>query len=114
MRIFKTLALLFICFSLLMGGVASAAMPCCMGKNMSQMQMDNSKSDMPCHKDTSNGDTKNHNSCEKCKNCVATSAVISSQENEVITFTSIHHNEPITGFVSHNPNGIYSPPKHIS
>lgn len=114
MRILKTFALLFICFSLFAGGMASAAMPCCSGNSMSQMQMDKGKSDMPCHKDASKQDTKNHNSCEKCKSCAATSAVISDQEHYAVVFTSVNHNESITGFVSTEPGGIYSPPKHIS
>ena len=98
-----------------MSGVASAAMPCCSGSGMSKMQMGNGKSDIPCHQNsTKKNDTKNHNSCEKCKNCVATSALMPGQENNSVPFTNVNHNESVSGFVSHEPSGIYSPPKHTS
>lgn len=113
MRIFKTFILLFICFSLPMGG--AIAMPCCSGNSMSQMQADNGKSDIPCHQvSTKKNDSKNHNSCEKCKSCAATSAIISTDEHFTITFTNTNHNEYVTGFISYNPVEIYFPPKRIS
>ena len=115
MRILKTLAFLFICCNLLIGGVVSAAMPCCQARDMSQMHLEKGKSDTPCHQDSKkNNNFKNHNGCEKCKNCLNTSALISDHDNQAINFTHVNHNESVSRFISHQPSGIYSPPKHIS
>lgn len=118
MQIFKVITLVVICFSLIFGNVANAAMLCCMAKNTpltAEMKMD-SKAEMPCHKTAEETDKKmQHNkSCANCKNCVSINALIVPQPIYGIKFANIIHSVPIIRFVSIEPSDIYSPPKQIS
>jgi hypothetical protein len=115
MRLLRIFTLLFICFSLFTGGVASAAMPCCIAKNASQIQAAKNKSDMPCHqKSKKESDSKTYNSCEKCRNCIATHVLISTHENYLVTSINVIHSDLLEASSSCDPDAIYSPPKHIS
>lgn len=114
MRILRLIALLFVCFSLPLNAMASSAMLCCKLKGVEQMQVDKGLSGMPCHKDASKSDSKHLNFCEKCQNCVATNAIMSSQGQYAVTFIPIHHGEYAIGFISYRFGDVYSPPKPIS
>jgi hypothetical protein len=111
MRFFRVTSLLFICFSLLVGGMANTAMPCCMKQSGAAMIH---KDAMPCHKDSSKKEAKSHFSCEKCRTCLGTSAIITPNTHHSIAFTAVTHQKSATGFTSHDPGELYSPPESIS
>lgn len=114
MRVYQTIAILFICFSLFAGGMANTAMACCMQpSSVEQMQVDKANVDIPCHKEASKKDDKTQKSCEQCRACLGANAVISQNIPYSIAFVAIAHDESITGFTSLDPDGIYSPPKAI-
>lgn len=118
MHTLKTFALLFICLSLFAGGMAQAAMPCCMSNaDMSKVQMDDGKSEMKCHKQASKADIKKQSSCAKCAkctHCASVSAFLNTPSDVVSYAENTGYNLYSTGFSSNYPNQIYSPPKIIS
>jgi hypothetical protein len=111
MKIFQFITLLFISFSLFFSSLANATMPCCMVK-ASQMQMDSSKTEMPCHKTEKTDKQSGHNkNCDFCKTCLNINAVVSSQTVYEVNFANISYNVSVNSFASVLPDGIYFPPK---
>jgi|GEM_PF-6713310 len=117
MSIFKVIALLCICSSLIFGNIANAAMLCCVVKNQhnAQMQMDN-KSEIPCHKTAEKSDNKvsHYKSCVNCKYCVSANVIIFTQPFHQVAFANIKHSILVNTFSSVTSENIYSPPKQIS
>lgn len=115
MRIFKMVFLLFVCLSLFAGGMANAAMTCCVQPSaMATMQVEKASADMPCHQQDSKKTTQSNNACEKCEKCVATGAVLPSHRHDAISFPDASPGETVASFVSITPRAIYSPPKRLS
>ncbi len=120
MAFLRTISLLFVCFSLLVSGVANAAMPCCMmGKDApaAEMQMDGDK-DMPCHEtankaaDTGEQQAMDCSDCD-CTHCVSTSALINHQSvtDSTVSGVRVYTTQSIH---SRQPDGVFQPPKRIS
>lgn len=116
MAILRTMSLFFVCFALLAGNVANAAMLCCMTdaeQPKAEMQMDGGM-DMPCHK-AAKSDSQDTASCDgcDCQHCVKISALSQHQSAEdfavsgitVFTTQSIY---------SRQPEGVFQPPKQLS
>lgn len=114
MRIFKALALLFICFSLTTGGFANAAMKCCAQSDMATHMADNNNTSMPCHKSMSGKQDNHFKTCEACKTCINISAVLSYNFSYTPAFANITHIMPVNNFLSVEPTGFYTPPVSIS
>lgn len=119
MSILKTISLLFVCFALVTGSVANAAMPCCMKMDSSakQMQMDDnadSNMDMPCHQKAEK-DTKTKADCKgcSCMHCVKMSAMPEqpSAAGEVASSVQTFGTQSVH---SCQPEGVFQPPKQLS
>ena len=118
MAIMKNIAAFFVCFALLVSGVANAAMPCCMtdaDQPKAEMQMDHGGMDMPCHETADNDQQDSSNGCSgcDCQHCVKMTALpehptvkeVLASNVRAYTTQSIH---------SRQPEGVFQPPKHIS
>ena len=117
MKIIKTISVLLICLALLVSGVVSAAMPCCMtnpDQPNSNIQMDHTDMAMPCHKtaDSNHQDTTNCDSCD-CQHCVNIGALLQYPFVKDIAVSSVAPFD-IESIYSYQPEGIFQPPKLIS
>lgn len=118
MAVLRTISLLFVCFALLAGNVANAAMPCCMtdaDQSKAEMQMDHGDTDMPCHETADNDQQDSSNGCSgcDCQHCVKMTALPpqTSAQGEVASSVKTFGTQSIH---SRQPEGVFQPPKHIS
>lgn len=114
MGVLRAISLLFVCFALAAGGVANAAMPCCMETDSSagQMRMDavaGGNMDMPCHQAAEKADCKE---CG-CMHCVKMNAVPEqpSAAGEAVSSVQTFGTQSVHPC---RPEGVFQPPKHFS
>lgn len=118
MAILKNISLLFVCFSLLLGGVANAVMPCCLMNSeapTAEMQIDGGK-DMPCHEtankaaDSDEQQAMDCSDCD-CTHCVSTSALINHQSVTDSTVSGTKVTTTQKSIHSRQPDGVFHPPQ---
>lgn len=119
----KLILSLLLSACLLLGGVANAAMECCMQSpengvsyNM-QMQLDTMPSDAePCHNDGtgSAGTMADSTFCDMCWSCVSSPAIFVNPAAQGYTSNMAIFGLSSILFTSKHPDVIYSPPKFIS
>lgn len=109
MKTIKIFSIFLLAFSLLIGGVVNAAMPCCMQQEAQQMQMEDG--DTPCHEQTDDA-SQQEMDCQNCDcmhfvNITNPDSIETAKESVPSTTVSSMDASARTS----PPYGIFQPPR---